>query len=277
MGFTDDPLYLQILQVTATISTISLFLCGIPICLEIRRRKNTDEITSLPFLMGFIGSSFWLRYGMLVSEIAMIAVNIAGSFLMFCYLVFYVCYTKSKLCILFQIVVEILVIDVMCVLVEIYSCIDLKSCITKDVLGLFSMFFNVVNFGAPLAGIAHVIKHKCCDTLPLPLCTANLLVSSQWCAFGVLKNDIYIIIPNAAGIVLALIQMSLFLIYPRVAGKPSPISCCFGSIKTKDLEKNDGSQSKKKNQDGSDETDDDSKLLSTRDVSSLGTSSSIRI
>lgn len=62
--------------------------------------------------------------------------------------------------------------------------------------------------------------------MPLPLCTANLLVSSQWCLYGVLVRDIYIIIPNGAGVGLALVQMSLFLVFPREMGGKAPLSSC---------------------------------------------------
>uniref|UniRef100_A0A915D838 Sugar transporter SWEET n=1 Tax=Ditylenchus dipsaci TaxID=166011 RepID=A0A915D838_9BILA len=238
MGFSDGPLYLTLLEITATVSTISLFLCGIPICLEIKRRKCTEEITSLPFLMGFIGSTFWLRYGMLVGEAAIIVVNLIGSLLMFSYLVFYIRYTKYRLCIILQVIAEIVAIDVMCVLVDFFKCLTIDDCPTKDLLGLCCMFFNIVTFGAPLAGIALVIEKKCCDTLPLPLCLANLIVASQWCVFGLLKHDFYIIIPNTAGIVLALMQISLFLVFPRAIGNPSPLSRCFGCARVEDLERN---------------------------------------
>lgn len=71
-----------------------------------------------------------------------------------------------------------------------------------------------------------VLKKRCCDSMPLPLCTANLLVSSQWCLYGLLVGDVYIVIPNGAGVLLALLQMSLFLVFPRVPGGRAPLACC---------------------------------------------------
>lgn len=95
-----------------------------------------------------------------------------------------------------------------------------------DPLGFICMTFNILNFGAPLAGVKVVFKKKSCDTLPLPLCTANLLVSAQWGLYGILVNDIYIIIPNGAGVALALLQISLFLIFPRKVGSKAPLAVC---------------------------------------------------
>jgi len=95
------------------------------------------------------------------------------------------------------------------------------------------MAFNIVNFGAPLAGLRVVLRKRCCDTLPLPMCTANLLVSAQWFAYGLLINDIYVTIPNGCGIILALLQLSLFLLFPMEQDGISPMGriagCCIES------------------------------------------------
>uniref|UniRef100_A0A915D2Z7 Sugar transporter SWEET1 n=1 Tax=Ditylenchus dipsaci TaxID=166011 RepID=A0A915D2Z7_9BILA len=181
---------LSVLSITAIITTISLFFCGIPICLEIWRRKNTDEITSFPFLMGFLGGTFWLRYGLLKYDLTMITVNVVGVALMFLYLLFYLYHTRSKTFILLELLVVFSIISAMLVLVEMYG----ET--TLDPLGFVCMTFNILNFGAPLAGVSVVFKKKCCDSLPLPLCTANLLVSTQWCIYGVLVGDKYIIVSH---------------------------------------------------------------------------------
>lgn len=117
----------------------------------------------------------------------------------------------------------------MLILVEIYSVQII------DPLGFTCMLFNILNFGAPLAGVTVVFKKRCCDTLPLPLCTANLLVSAQWCLYGMLVNDPYIIVPNAAGVGLAVLQISLFLVFPRQSGTRAPLSLCFVCLDTLEM------------------------------------------
>jgi len=52
----DEPItLLSVLSICAIITTVSLFFCGIPICIEIFRRKCTKEISGFPFIMGFLG------------------------------------------------------------------------------------------------------------------------------------------------------------------------------------------------------------------------------
>uniref|UniRef100_A0A914CA79 Sugar transporter SWEET1 n=1 Tax=Acrobeloides nanus TaxID=290746 RepID=A0A914CA79_9BILA len=220
----EEPItLLSVLSITAIVSTVSLFFCGIPICVDIWRRKSTDEISGFPFIMGFLGGTFWLRYGLLKMDFTMITVNVVGVTLMFTYTMFYVFYTQKRTSILLQVTLVFSLIASMLFLVQTYT--------TKvlDPLGFICMTFNIINFGAPLAGIGVVLRKKCCDTLPFPLCTANFLVSSQWCLYGFLVNDIYIIIPNAAGMGLAILQLSLFLIFPRAVGEKAVLSYCLGS------------------------------------------------
>ncbi|MCP9265648.1 Sugar transporter SWEET [Dirofilaria immitis] len=116
----------------------------------------------------------------------------------------------------------IFLISLMLLLVQIYG---------RDIfhpLGFTCMTFNILNFGAPLAGLKVVLRQRSCETLPLPMCIANLLVSSQWALYGILVSDIYIITPNAIGMMLAMIQIALFLIFPMKQGRLSPVQRCFG-------------------------------------------------
>uniref|UniRef100_A0A1I7XVP4 Sugar transporter SWEET n=1 Tax=Heterorhabditis bacteriophora TaxID=37862 RepID=A0A1I7XVP4_HETBA len=84
-----------------------------------------------------------------------------------------------------------------------------------DYLGVACMTFNIINFGAPLAGLGVVLRRRCCDTLPLPMCIVNLLVSSQWFLYGNIVHDPYVMAPNGIGMGLAVLQLSLFVIFPR--------------------------------------------------------------
>ncbi|VDM07807.1 unnamed protein product [Wuchereria bancrofti] len=221
LEFLHNLTLLQCLSVSAFITTVSLFFCGIPICVNIWKRRNTKDISAVPFLMGVLGAVYWLRYGLMKMDYTMIAVNIFAATLMGLYLIFYYFMTKKKLWISIEICAVIFLISLMLLLVRIYR---------HDIfhpLGFTCMTFNILNFGAPLAGLKVVLRQRSCETLPLPMCIANLLVSSQWALYGVLVSDVYIITPNAIGMLLALIQIALFLIFPMKQGRLSPVQQCF--------------------------------------------------
>ncbi|KAJ1348093.1 hypothetical protein KIN20_003319 [Parelaphostrongylus tenuis] len=203
----DLQVFLQILSCSAIITTIALFLCGIPICFEIMRRKGTTDISGVPFLMGALGGSFWLRYGLLKLDYTMIIVNVVGVTLFTIYCLFYLAYSKPKWRFGIKLCLVASVIATMIILVAWRP--------NMDYLGLACMTFNIINFGAPLAGLGVVLRKRCCDTVPLPMCIANLLVSSQWFLYGNIVRDAYIMVPNGIGMALAVIQLSLFVIFPR--------------------------------------------------------------
>ncbi|VDM38347.1 unnamed protein product [Toxocara canis] len=190
--FLENITVLGVLSVTATISTITLFFCGIH---------------------RYFSASYWLRYGLLKMDFAMITVNVTAVTLMAAYLIFYFFYTKPKLMISLEISAVVFMISIMAFLVQIYGHAILHP------LGFACMTFNIINFGAPLAGLRVVLRQRSCETLPLPLCIANFAVSSQWCLYGVLIKDIYLIIPNGIGMSLALIQLALFVIFPMKEGR----------------------------------------------------------
>ncbi|EFO19347.2 hypothetical protein LOAG_09148 [Loa loa] len=212
---------LQCLSVSAFITTVSLFFCGIPICVSIWKRQSTKDISAVPFLMGVLGAVYWLRYGLMKMDYTMIAVNVFAATLMSLYLIFYYFMTKKKLWISIEVCAVIFLISLMLLLVQIYE---------HDIfhpLGFTCMTFNILNFGAPLAGLKVVLRQRSCETLPLPMCIANLFVSSQWALYGLLVSDVYIITPNAIGMLLAMIQIGLFLIFPMKQGRLSPVQRCF--------------------------------------------------
>lgn len=55
------------------------------------------------------------------------------------------------------------------------------------------------------------------------MCVANFLVSSQWCLYGNLVQDIYIVVPNGIGMFLAVVQLALFVILPIRENEKSPL------------------------------------------------------
>lgn len=65
---------------------------------------------------------------------------------------------------------------------------------------------------------SHVLRTKSCETLPFPLILSMFAVCFQWWIYGVLIDDFYMQVTNLLGTLLAMFQLSLFLIYPSVGG-----------------------------------------------------------
>uniref|UniRef100_A0A915CSK5 Sugar transporter SWEET n=1 Tax=Ditylenchus dipsaci TaxID=166011 RepID=A0A915CSK5_9BILA len=206
------------LSITAVITTVALLFCGFPICFNIYRRKSTEDISSFPFILGFLSGTLWLRYGLLIGDFAMITCNSVAISLMIFYLVFYTYYTQPKLSILVKIAVDVVFIALILTVVQIF---EDKA---REPLGFVSMIFNAINFGAPLGGLLF------CGLEAVRPFHSNVLF----------QLDKYLIIPNSAGVALALIQISFFLVLPRAPGKIAPLGYCCSCVRnlqTKQVEK----------------------------------------
>jgi solute carrier family 50 protein (sugar transporter) len=205
-------LLLNILSFTAVTSTIGLFFCGIPICRNIHRKRSSTGTNPAPFLLGALGGFFWLRYGLLKWDLAVLSVNIIGVTTQLSYLLCFYLYTPHKT----SIHCWLTLIGACALGMLVYVHMNLSTPeLALAHLGIMCMILNVLNFGAPLAGLRRVVRDRSCESLPLPLCVANLLVSGQWFFYGFLVGDHNIQLPNAIGICLAILPLSLFAIYPR--------------------------------------------------------------
>ncbi|KAI3413247.1 hypothetical protein GPALN_010745 [Globodera pallida] len=240
LDFHGEFTFLNMLSILAFVTTVGLFFCGIPICRQIWKRRDTAEISGAPFLMGVLGGTCWCVYGYLKKDHTVMYVTGAQIVLYSIYTVFYWFMTKKKL----MISIKVATLVVICAsLVALVHFFDHK---VFHPLGIICMTLNTMDFAAPLAGLKVVIRRRATSTLPLPLCIANFLVSSEWFVYGLLVWDFYLITPNGIGSFLAFCQLILFAVLPRKPLQRAPIlrlidfvrnSCCCCCIdKTLDLE-----------------------------------------
>lgn len=59
-----------------------------------------------------------------------------------------------------------------------------------------------------------MVLSKSTEGMPLCMCICNMIVSTLWTLYGHIVKDWFIIFPNLCGMVLAMIQLLLFVIFP---------------------------------------------------------------
>ena len=87
---------LDVLSITATTSTIGLFLCGVPICQRIQQRGSTEGTSVAPFLLTSISCVCWFGYGIIRDDNTIIFVNGIGFVFQSVYLSYYYIKTRNK-------------------------------------------------------------------------------------------------------------------------------------------------------------------------------------
>jgi solute carrier family 50 protein (sugar transporter) len=89
-----------------------------------------------------------------------------------------------------------------------------------DLLGLVCVALNIAMYAAPL-GIAYkVVKTRSVEYMPLPLSMCTLLCSIFWFAYALMVGDVWVMVPNACGIVLGVMQLVIYAM------------CCGGKVPT---------------------------------------------
>ncbi|KFD52785.1 hypothetical protein M514_06276 [Trichuris suis] len=209
-GVEDNTMLLNVLSVVATLSTVSMFLVGIPTCAKVMRRRSSEGISVVPYAMCVVSCFFWLQYGILKRDRIVILINLIGFCLEVVY--FFILYIYSRRKSSLNAVAGAMFTTCACLVY--YLRVNARYDSTIDRLGTMCLILNVLNFAAPLAVLREVLETKSTELLPRPIIIANLLVSAQWYLYGHLVGDPYMKIPNFIGVCLASFQLSLFLIFP---------------------------------------------------------------
>ena len=84
-----------------------------------------------------------------------------------------------------------------------------------DVIGRICIGTSCIVFLSPIQLIYRVIKEKNYFLIPIHTAWVSLAASSCWTAYGVYLTNINVIIPNSVGIILAIVQIIVYLNYKR--------------------------------------------------------------
>jgi solute carrier family 50 protein (sugar transporter) len=84
-----------------------------------------------------------------------------------------------------------------------------------SLVGTISMMFSIAYYAAPCATMLEVIKKRDSASLYAPMITLNLVNSLLWSSYGLALLDPNIAAPNCIGVVLAVLQLTLSVMFKR--------------------------------------------------------------
>ncbi|KAL4222683.1 hypothetical protein ACF0H5_018724 [Mactra antiquata] len=194
-----------------TASSLCFQLVGMQICYGIVKKGSTGDMSPFTFITYFVACAVWLKYGLIKNLPVVIAVNANGSILNFIYTLIFYRYSNKKMQFHRFLFIGTVMLVSPLFYIEYYQ---LNQQIAVQNLGLYCVCLTIIGYGAPLVSLVDVIQSKSTESLSLVLIVANLVVAVIWTVYGGLIDDKYVQAPNFLGAVLALIQLSLFAIYP---------------------------------------------------------------
>jgi hypothetical protein len=84
-------------------------------------------------------------------------------------------------------------------------------------------------YSAPMTVIAQVLRDKSVENMPFFLSASALVNSMVWTVYGILAEDTFVIIPNALGVCVCLIQL---LVYGYISRFATPKGIGYVSMPT---------------------------------------------
>lgn len=202
---------ISFLSWTANIATVGFFVSGVLTCQKMVLSGSTENIPLLPFVTTFLNCMMWASYGILKEDSALIPVNLSGMMLQVLYMLCFFFYCKHR--------GEELKIILYAAVVSLALYFYVMQYIREETqrvshLGFACIVFTVAMQASPLAAVAKVVRTKSTESMPFIFSFMMVVVSFLWLCYGIAVGDINIKVPHASGVLLGLIQLSLFCVYP---------------------------------------------------------------
>ena len=138
----------------------------------------------------------------------MIFVNSIGLGLQSIYLTWFFLFTKNKS----QINRVIIILLFILFFIHLYTRYSSQP---ESLIALIASLSSLIFCASPLASVSEVFRTKSTEKLPFALILSSFVVSSLWFLYGFMLGNIYVQLPNGIGVLIAGVQLTLFVIYPN--------------------------------------------------------------
>ncbi|KAF5729767.1 bidirectional sugar transporter SWEET4 [Tripterygium wilfordii] len=177
---------------------------------------SVEQYSPAPYLASLVNCMVWVLYGLPVvhpHSTLVMTTNGAGTAIEVFYIVLFLVYShkhRQRLRVLGVVAVEVIFVGVLAFLVLHFAETTDKR--TK-VVGIGGVCFNILMYASPLTVMKLVITTKSVEYMPFFLSLASMLNGVCWTAYGLIRFDLFLVLPNGLGLLLSLAQLLLYAIY----------------------------------------------------------------
>ena len=206
---TIDGYFFLLLRIAGPICFMGMQLAALTTAVEIMRLKTVGQLSPIPFLSLMTNSAVWTLYGYLKMDSTVLIPNFTGLVAgLICTSIFHTFATNVEK--------RIYIISASIISLSLF----LSSISDYEKLGYLGVLLAIFLMGSPLSTLRTVLRDKSTEALPFWTSLTTFGNSLSWFLYGVIdSHDPMIYIPNFVGLLLSLIQLSLFGLY----GFPKPI------------------------------------------------------
>ncbi|CAN0897171.1 Bidirectional sugar transporter SWEET16 [Linum grandiflorum] len=203
-----------IVGLIGNIIAILVFTSPIKTFAGIVKKKSTEDYKGVPYIITLLSTSLWTFYGLLKTDgLLIVTVNGAGVMFQSIYVVLFLTFAPRDKKISTAILVGIMNIGFLGAVIAITLLALPKSHEKITFVGTLCMGLTIGMYAAPLSAMRMVIQTKSVMYMPFLLSFCLFLNGGVWSVYAVLVNDIYIIVPNAIGLVLGTAQLVIYMVY----------------------------------------------------------------
>eukprot|EP00270_Netrium_digitus_P011779 TRINITY_DN3762_c0_g1_i1.p1 TRINITY_DN3762_c0_g1~~TRINITY_DN3762_c0_g1_i1.p1 ORF type:complete len:244 (+),score=64.90 TRINITY_DN3762_c0_g1_i1:186-917(+) len=219
------------LGAVGTLAAVLMFFSPVTTIQRIMRNKSTEEFSPFPFVSTLLNCSVWVVYSLpsvTPNRSSLLVTNFLGAAAQVFFVAVFAKFAKDRPKQLLQQLLGVYG-TAMAVLFVLISYV-LPADNVSTVVGFMGMILTVVMFAAPLSAVAVVMRTGNVDFMPLSLTVMALICSIVWSMYGAYVRDVYVLVPNALGVLLGLIQLSLYIILSQRPGKGGALPSAYSVV-----------------------------------------------
>ena len=93
-------------------------------------------------------------------------------------------------------------------------------------LGTQGLVMVMTLFASPLSTVVSVVRTQNSASISRPFCAVQMANCATWLAYGLLVRDNFVAAPNAFGLITAILQGLLIILFPQHCDAPEPLLEC---------------------------------------------------
>jgi solute carrier family 50 protein (sugar transporter) len=195
---------------------ILFFIIPLTVIIEVYKTGKTDKVPYLLFLFTILNCEFWTLYGVKENAWPLIACNVIGIITNHIFLTVYFIYLNI---VTFKKILFIGLLYFTFILSFTSFYILVKD---SKFFGTIAMIMNICMFVAPLQNLNKVVKLKDNSYIPIWISMTLVFNCTVWSLYGYFKDvDLYVMIPNILGLLLAVLQVVLWFKYRNLKAHSS--------------------------------------------------------
>jgi len=193
-------------------ATVMLFASPVEACFKIYKAKEIGGFSAVPYYATFVNSTVWIMYALTKGDIKQVLlVNGIGWCSAVLSLAVFTKFSLKRA----DLVMKMVAACVVCAATYLLSEALSAHVPQLQTLGVIGIVTSAIMFGGPLAVAAEVIKTESVEFLPLMPSVFAFVATSLWCSYAFLKSDVFVLLGNGPGLLLAALQLTLYWNYSK--------------------------------------------------------------